>query len=87
MIEYYALNTLRNSALNSQTPDQKRMSTIAIVIAIIIIVLLYIWAFSRAMKCSSANPDSRAIHFAFASFSPILYIIFSYFIPGWHPSN
>lgn len=36
------------------------------------------------MACST---DSRALHLFFATVSPVLYIVFSYLVPGFEPVN
>lgn len=77
MLELFALNKLSD---DPNSPVAKK----AMVGGVVVYVLFLIWAIMRAMKCSSANPDSRAIHFMFAFASPLLYIILSYVVPGFH---
>ena len=52
------------------------------IVAMLIVLALIVWAWVRAVKCSSRSPDSRAVHLLFATVDPILYLIFSYFIDG-----
>lgn len=82
MLTYSLYNTTISST-KGKTWDQlttpEKISTIGV---IIIILAFIIWAWVRAIKCSSSNPDSRAVHLLFASADPILYLIFSYFIEG-----
>ena len=88
MIELYSLNALDAAQKNpDKTPEELRSIMLAKTVMLSIVVLMYIWAFLRALKCSQSNPDSRVIHFGFATISPILYIIFSYTIPGLKPTN
>ena len=86
-------STLANSSLkhinnskteNSETNQSTNNTSIKIFIVIIFLVIIYliIFAWYRAYKCSNNTPDSRAIHFLFATTDPLLYIIFSYAIPG-----
>ena len=86
-------HTLANSSLkhinnskteNSETNQSSNNTSISIFITILFLVIIYliIFAWYRAYKCSNNTPDSRAIHFLFATTDPLLYIIFSYAIPG-----
>jgi magnesium-transporting ATPase (P-type) len=85
-------HTLANNSLkhiNSKTetsennnPTNNKSIKIFIVIIFLLIICLIIFAWYRAYKCSNNTPDSRAIHFLFATTDPLLYIIFSYAIPG-----
>lgn len=86
MLELYSMNALDAATKDpSKTPEEAKSLMMARTVGMLLVAILYIWAFLRALKCSQANPDSRAIHFAFASLSPILYIIFSYTVPGLKP--
>ncbi len=69
------------------TPEQQRNLNIALVVIIIIELALFIWAIYRALKCSQASPDSRAIHLLFATVSPVLYLVFSYAVEGFCPKQ
>ena len=60
---------------------------IATVLAMLIYILIFVLAIYRAMACSNNNPDSRAIHLFFATVSPVVYILLSYFVPGLVPVN
>lgn len=84
--------TLANSSLNSiksntgtngeETQPLTNNEKILTVIIFLIIIYLIVFAWYRAYICSSATPDSRALHFLFATADPLLYIIFSYAVPG-----
>lgn len=78
-----------NNAMSCKnpTPKEKRDQAVAMTVATVVYLIFLIWALTRAMKCSSANPDSRAIHFLFAFASPVVYIIVSYTVPGFEPST
>ena len=67
------------------TSDQKRNLAISVAIIIVVELILLVWAILRAIKCSQASPDSRAIHLLFAIVSPFLYLIFSYAVDGFCP--
>lgn len=71
-------NLTTNKSWNDLTTSEKIYN----VIAVLIVLSLIFWAWSRAYKCSQKTPDSRAIHFLFASVDPVLYLIFSYGIDG-----
>lgn len=84
MLELYSLKALDNAEKDpNKTPAEKRTLAMARAISAVVILIIYAWAFMRAYKCSQPNPDSRAIHFAFASLSPVLYIILTYLVPGF----
>lgn len=83
--------TLANSSLNAikssngsdeDTQPLTNTEKILMVIIFLIIIYLIVFAWYRAYLCSSATPDSRALHFLFATADPLLYIIFSYAVPG-----
>ena len=86
--------TLANSSLNliksntgtngsgEETQPLTNTEKILMVIIFLIIIYLIVFAWYRAYLCSSATPDSRALHFLFATADPLLYIIFSYAVPG-----
>ncbi len=65
------------------TPAQQRNLNIAFAVIIVIELVLFVWAIFRAIKCSHATPDSRAVHLLFATVSPVLYLIFSYAVDGF----
>lgn len=73
-----------NSETNKSSNNTSNNTSIGIFITILFLVIIYliIFAWYRAYKCSNNTPDSRAIHFLFATTDPLLYIIFSYAIPG-----
>lgn len=78
------MNALRAAEADpTKTEAEKQSLATAKMAFFALYIILMGWAFMRAYKCSSATPDSRAIHFGFALFSPILYIAFSYLLPGW----
>ena len=83
--------TLANSSLNAikssngsdeDTQPLTNTEKILMVIIFLIIIYLIVFAWYRAYLCSSSTPDSRALHFLFATADPLLYIIFSYAVPG-----
>jgi len=94
MIELILFN---NVYVKSQDPNQPTLSPEqkedmirnvrnASLMASLIYILIFVLALYRAMECSKKEPDSRAIHLFFASVSPVLYILFSYFVPGFCPN-
>jgi hypothetical protein len=87
MIELHALMSAARSGAtqggDNLTPAQQRNLNISMSIIIIIELILFVWAIFRAIKCSQASPDSRAIHLLFATVSPFLYLIFSYVVDGF----
>jgi hypothetical protein len=80
-------NNNNNGSDDNLTPDQKRNMSIVIAIIVVVELILLVWAILRAIKCSQASPDSRAIHLLFAIVSPFLYLVFSYAVDGFCPSN
>lgn len=89
MLELYTLTNLanQNSKKNCDddddlTPEEKKNVNMAITVIVIIELILWIWAVNRAIKCSSSNPDSRVVHLMFATFSPLLYLLFSFSVDG-----
>lgn len=60
------------------TPEQERNYAIVLSVVIVLEIALWIWAIVRAVHCSQATPDSRAVHLLFATMSPFLYLVFSY---------
>lgn len=86
MLELASMNALRAAEADPKiSENDKRTLALAKGVAISLYLILLAWAFMRAMKCSANSPDSRAIHLAFAMFSPLLYIVFSFFVPGFCP--
>ena len=80
MLELFALNAINSSNPSDPlTPAQKNVKAVAS----LLYLLLIVWAIVRVMHCSSATPDSRALHFMFAFTSPTLYILLSYAVPGF----
>ena len=53
----------------------------ALILTVILIeLILWIWAILRALKCSSVtDPASRTVHLLFATLTPTLYLLFSFF--------
>ena len=84
MIELLAFNTLNaaNKRAQGLSNTNNVLTTVEISFMIIWIVL-FIFAIMRALRCSNATPDSRAIHIMFATASPVLYIICSYAVSGF----
>jgi hypothetical protein len=86
MLELYTLTILanQNSKKNCYdlTQEEKKNVNIAITVIVIIELILWIWAITRALKCSTSNPDSRVVHLMFATFSPLLYLLFSFSVDG-----
>jgi hypothetical protein len=95
MIELILFNNVyvKSHDPNSPTlsPEQKedimRNVRSATMMATLIYLLIFVLALYRAMACSSNTPDSRALHLFFASVSPVMYIVFSYLVPGFDPTN
>jgi|688.fasta_scaffold00301_36 hypothetical protein len=95
MIELILFNNVYSSSHdpNSPTlsPEQKdqmmQNARIASAMAVVIYIMILVLALYRAMLCSNANADSRAIHFLFATVSPVMYILLSYLVPGLAPKN
>ena len=91
MIEYYVINNAINSLKqtlktkeNYSDSDDNNLTIVYVIVAIIIFTFI-IWAITRALHCSKAAPDSRAVHLLFAVISPVFYVIFSYAVPGFCP--
>jgi hypothetical protein len=83
MLELLAMNAAANGDASKKTPAQRRRDAMAMLVAFVIWLLLWVWALVRALHCSSATPDSRAMHLFFATGSPLLYLIFSYTVSGF----
>jgi hypothetical protein len=96
MLELAVINNIKQNLVgndngngdgNKLTPAQINTLKILYVVLVILDLLLITWAIMRAIKCSSMNSDSRAIHLLFALVSPVFYIAFSYLIPGFCSQN
>ena len=89
MLELHTLMSAAHAAATDSngnpTPGQQRNLNVALTVIVILELILFVWAIFRAIKCSQATPDSRAVHLLFATVSPILYIIFSYAVEGFCP--
>lgn len=91
MLELHSLMSAARAAADSGndgdtkklTPTQQRNLNLALAVIVILELILFVWAIFRAIKCSQATPDSRAVHLLFATLSPILYLIFSYAVDGF----
>lgn len=83
MLELLALNAAKNGDNKPKTPDEKKTEAVKTVVSLVIWLVIWVWAVMRALKCSSATPDSRALHLFFATYTPTLYIIFSYAVSGF----
>jgi len=85
MLELQGLNALREAGTNDPddlAPGDKRVIAILTIIYVVVYLVLLVFAILRAIKCSTATPDSRALHLMFAIVSPVMYLIFSYLVPG-----
>ena len=86
----HSLNAIKSKSKSNNDEDEDTQQTtqstqsekILTIIIFLFIIYLIVFAWYRAYICSSATPDSRAIHFLFATADPLLYIIFSYAVPG-----
>lgn len=79
----YALYDTTTSSTKGKTWDELTTPEKIVSIIVLLLVLTFIiWAWVRAINCSSNNPDSKAVHLLFATVDPILYLVFSYFIEG-----
>ena len=95
MIELILFNNVyvKSNDPNTPTlsPEQKdemmRNLRSATLMASVIYFLIFFLALYRAMACSSKTPDSRALHLFFATVSPVLYIVFSYVVPGFEQAK
>ena len=77
----YNMSTSKNGG-NSKWNDLSGVEKVSTIVSMLIFLALIVWAWVRAIKCSSKSPDSRAVHLLFATVDPILYLVFSYFIEG-----
>lgn len=71
-IEYYMM-TRALSSNDKKKVDPKEDK--GMMIAVIIYLLFWIWAMSRALACKK----NKVTHTMFASISPVLYLVLSYF--------
>jgi uncharacterized RDD family membrane protein YckC len=85
MLELYAVKATTNSDDKHKTDEEKRRDAMVMLVAVMIWILLWVWALVRALECSSATPDSRVMHLFFATSSPLLYLVFSYTVQGFCP--
>ena len=85
MIELFALNYLNAPKSNNKTRKDAAAHAVATVVVFILYITIFVWAIMRAIQCSSATPDSRALHLLFATASPVMYLIFSYLVEGFCP--
>jgi len=82
MLTYSLYDTTTGSSKGKSWDKLTNHEKVTLVVTLILLLVLIIWAYVRAMHCSSNNPDSRAIHLLFATVDPVLYLIFSYFLEG-----
>ena len=87
MIELFALNYLNAPKSDSDNKNNKNdvSKDIATIVVFILYVTIFVWAIMRAIRCSNATPDSRALHLLFATASPVMYLVFSYLVEGFCP--
>lgn len=81
MLTYSLSNAVASK--NKEDDDTERISAavnVFTVIWLLIIFILIIFAWMRALKCSNPNPDSKAVHLLFATVDPLAYLIFSYIV-------
>jgi hypothetical protein len=83
MIELMAMNAVKGKDDNKDPDKYKKSNAVATSTVVVIWVAFWIWAVSRALKCSSNTPDSRVLHLMFATASPGLYLLFSYNVSGF----
>lgn len=83
MLELYAMKSATNGDGKHKTPQEKRRDEVVFMVGFMIWMLLWVWALVRALRCSSATPDSRALHLLFATCSPVMYLILSYTVSGF----
>ena len=101
MIEYLvisnskkdALERIKNKAAKSgiaqaaqQVQDEIQAQNTLYMILNILLLLLYTLAIYRAIAvCSGSSTDSKMLHLLFATTSPIIYLVFSFFTCGVPP--
>ena len=80
-----SLVKLQTQKSNDDDDDDsvKKASITTTVVVLTLYFLILLWAITRALRCSYAKPDSRAIHFIFCFMSPTLYLACSYLVPGF----
>ena len=81
MLELAVLSSVAKPSSPSQVDPNAWSSAVLITLAIYL--LIFALAFMRALKCSSRSPDSRALHFMFLTLSPVMYLFFSFAVPGF----
>lgn len=82
------ISTSSKKLSNSEENSDDDFTTAQMVVVTMFIMLYFIivfWSISRAIKCSSPSPDSRALHLLFCFVSPFLYLISSLVVPGFCP--
>ena len=67
------------SPMMATNPTDPKMGKFVLVF-LIIYLAIWIWALTRAVKC---RPATKVMHVFFASVSPTLYLLFSYFSKGF----
>lgn len=82
MLTYSLYNTSTVSTTGKKWDELTTNEKVSFIAVCVIVLILAIWAYVRAMNCSSNNPDSKAVHLLFATVDPVLYLIFSYFLEG-----
>lgn len=82
MLELHALMSAARAVSTGDSEEQKNLN-VAQAVIVVIELIFFVWAIFRAIKCSQATPDSRAVHLLFATVSPILYLIFSHAVEGF----
>ena len=78
MLELIALQNAMPKGSNGEM--NKNASMIALVM-IIVWIAIWVWALVRAVKCGKGQ--TKVMHVFFASTSPVLYLLFSYFSKGF----
>jgi uncharacterized membrane protein SirB2 len=80
MIELAALQSNRNTKnWDDLTDDQKQTYVATTILMVIIYIIFFVWALTRASK-----QKNKPVHMLFALVSPVFYLIFSYFVEGFN---
>lgn len=80
MLTYSVYNNAKCSQKGKTWDDLTTKEKVINILITVLILVLIIWAWIRAISCSKRYPDSRATHLLFATVDPVFYLIFSYLL-------
>lgn len=70
-------NNMSKDDWDKLSDEEKRNRTISMTVSLLIYLAIWIWALMRAVRCGKGQ--TKVMHVFFASVSPVIYLLFSYF--------